>query len=479
MATRYKPKITIDEQSGESLYTTTPTPLPKIKVMTLNPPLPNLIVKSKDPTALIEVKDNLGKVIKPFRENSTFALERRLEFLYLKAGFYRIFLLTPDGYTVEKIVDITPGDATIEVEIHPPDLPQAGLTSDFIKSGKFDKDEENSIIYVSETMGPIMNAKLSTILTLTGKLNNSQDNINNYDKIKNLGLRFMTRFSHDIECGVQILFGWESGDGFEALNKVRLCIWPTNKFHRDIHQLNLSNNRLGVGEFSTDKLLPGPHWLAVKIPGQRKPVIFYLQILPRRITMLVFHMDINNQLNVFQYLPSRDLIEDPSVEDENLTDRKFLSYRRLEFLEQFYLSGRLDSANQYSDELLKYKFQDPITGCLGGYLKLKLGKANELKIPSHNMINYYGQISDSYILMAEYEESLNNEIEAKKNFEYAIRKEFPICSDGLLRLQNGIKKYDIQDKQVKLLDDIIEKQVNGLLWTAWIPKDEDFGGTLF
>ena len=135
------------------------------------------------------------------------------------------------------------------------------------------------------------------------------------------------------------------------------------------------------------------------------------------------------------------------------------------------MSGRLDHAYQNAWELVKGKWVDPIAGCLGGYILLRLGKVLELRTAFSNMTRYFNEISDSHILYGEYMASSNNDSYAKDDFIMALDKGMPIVSDGLLRLFDRIQWYDIPHSRRSLLEKMFHKRIRGLLWAAWTPDE--------
>src|SRR5205823_5626423 len=146
----------------------------------------------------------------------------------------------------------------------------------------------------------------------------------------------------------------------------------------------------GVGEV-VQSGPPGPHWLSLEVPDE-PTLVLSLALLPRRVTMIVVQRDSTGLFTLFQYMPS--LRADPSSDLTQL--------RRLELMQRCFAGGRLDLGHDNAIELLEGKWEDPIAGCLGGYLMLKLGVAEELGTAARNMVRTYPKLSDSHLLEAEF-----------------------------------------------------------------------------
>ena len=71
-------------------------------------------------------------------------------------------------------------------------------------------------------------------------------------------------------------------------------------------------------------------------------------------------------------------------------------------MQRFYMNGDFDHVRNSAQEVLEGKWADPIAGCLGGYLLLRAGKAQDIGIAVRNMVEYFGGLSDSHVLLAEY-----------------------------------------------------------------------------
>jgi len=64
----------------------------------------------------------------------------------------------------------------------------------------------------------------------------------------------------------------------------------------------------------------------------------------------------------------------------------------------------------------------------------------------------FGELSDGYVLKAEYEASLRDDNSAKANFRTAHDRGITIFADGLTRLFNGIQQYGIEHLHAALIE---------------------------
>jgi hypothetical protein len=155
-----------------------------------------------------------------------------------------------------------------------------------------------------------------------------------------------------------------------------------------------------------------------------------------------------------------------------------LRLRQLDLLQRFYLGGQLQHVYTLADELLHAKWIEPVAGCLGGYLMLRLARPQDLNVASYNMARYFDALSDSHLLMAEFMASQGTSEQAFAHYVTALDRGLPICADGLTRLFAGAKAHGIQHPRLPLLNRVYENHVPGLLWTAWTPKALVPGGRL-
>jgi hypothetical protein len=183
-------------------------------------------------------------------------------------------------------------------------------------------------------------------------------------------------------------------------------------------------------------------------------------MLRGRLTELVFYQDVTAQVRVFQYLPALFTGEDPDPK----------SIRQLDLLQRFFLSGQLDRAEEYIDDLVAAKFVEPIAGCLGIHLLLRSKQLDRVEIATSNLLRLCPDLSDSHVLRASYDLAQGRETEAERGFRRALDCGLPIVAPNVDRLAEGIRRFAINAPLGALLDTVRRHRV-GVLWTAWIPPE--------
>jgi len=418
-----------------------------------------LVVDSRDPLAALEITDNTGRVLKTG--------QGRLEAADLKPGYYRARLLTPEGGAVEQLIELTYG-SRMTAHLIAPHMTDVNLLQRVIQEANFTVHPDN-VLQVTEIEDPriglLVSPQISTILTLAGSVDNFNPSRFGASRLRALGLQtFGKALPLGAQSGLHVLFGVEGSTSKEAskyLNEVKLRSWSMSEhIPKTPNKAVKFSKTQGLAEFAS-ATQPGPYWFSIEMPN-RPCVVFALAMLPDRVTMLVVHRLADRQIRIFQYLPGLK----PKPFEEHTPKH----LRQLELVERFYLSGRLDHAYQNAIELLRTKWIEPIAGCLGGYLMLKLGKAKELSVASHNLTHYFDELSDSHVLAAEYLVSLKKTEDAIVAYHRALDRGLPILADGLSRLYDAVRLYDIQHPGVTLLKEVFNRRVGNLLWTAWTPE---------
>lgn len=414
-----------------------------------------LLVESSDPLASLEITDSAGGILK----TGVGHLE-----LEVDAAFYRARLVMPEGQSVEEIVELSEGE-TETVLIDAPRPQQSPLMEQLLKFVDVREREDQTLEFPSP-IGPIAAVDASTALTLLANAVNRGEDWLKSKPLAELGLVPFNEVSAQAPGGVQIIFGLElSGDEefSHYLSQARVLLWrhgqpvsdsPGGSFTLAPH--------LGLGEFQT-AAQPGSYWLVIKAPEQT-PVIFSVVVLPHRLTMLVFNRDREGRTRVFQYLPE---LGSPKNSDQTLL-------RRLGLMQRFSLTGRFYNAYQLVEESLQDRLVDPVECVIGGYLAARLGKSEGLFSASSAIVKSYPELSDGYVLEGEYQAATGNDELAAAAYRSALDHGLPIFANGLVRLYEGLQNYGITHPRAKLLREVCNNRVRGLLWSAWTVASEKF-----
>lgn len=435
----------------------------------------HLIVETSDPLSPLELADSTGHVLR--------AGQGRLDIGDMSPGYYRVRLLTPEGQTVEDVVDLWPGEVERK-ELSAPDPPQSRLFSEIVATANFFIQSDKTLD-VSKTVGPIASAQLSTILALALTACNHNDSWG--ERLKTLGLKsFSDATGGDASCGLQLVAGVE-GAGVEEASAVlagaRLRLWPFGEFvPESAHAPAALSGAAGVAQYA-EAAAPGPHWFSIEMPGQ-KPVVFALTLLPGRVTVLVAHLDAAGQARVFQYAPE-------SAPGRFSTP---MQVRRLEIIERFYLSGLLDHAYNIAGGALGEEAEDPLLICLRGYLALKLNHWDEAGAAASRLTELHETLSDGHVIRGEVMDAKGKGDEATEAYAQALLRGLPVFAEGLTRLHNAVSlradsMHGLFDGGVKLLrggvaftdfefrkqilDRVFDRHAGGILWTAFSLSDDE------
>ncbi|MCP9493856.1 MAG: caspase family protein [Pyrinomonadaceae bacterium MAG19_C2-C3] len=427
--------------------------MPEVRLLsdTDGSPDARLTLTASDPLVPLEVSDSTGTLLR--------SEPGRIELAGLKPGFYRVRLVTPEGEFVEEVVELSAGENE-SVQLSAPPPPQTRLMDEVIAKANFLIATDNTLD-TSQTVGPIASAQLSTILALAAFAANRNQGWG--ERLKSLGVQsFREATSKDALCGLQIIAGIEFDDSQETrefLAQTRIRLWHHREPIPSVSQTPAALVSVpGIAEFA-QSTGTGAHWLAIETAGQ-SPVVFPLMMLPRRLTTFVIHRSIAGRLRIYQYMPS--LASEPTPQPDII--------RRLEIIERFYLSGRLDNALRLAKDSLAIKGNDPLAYCLAGYLALKLAQREDLQTAAANMLNFYDNFGDGHLLFAEQRTLEGDDDAAAQSYVAALERGLPVCADGLSWLIEGVRRHRIKHPQVSLLERVAAKKINGLLWSAWTPE---------
>jgi hypothetical protein len=422
-----------------------------------------------DSLAALEIVDEAGNILAHGAGELT---------AQVKPGLYTVRLHTPEDVRVEKQVVVLPGEEETVPELTAPELPPE--TETFRDVMRELGSSTTGTVVASETsgVGPMTTPQLSTILTLVGSVANCDVNTVPATRLRKLGLRpFKERVPTYTGTGFQFLIGVESDDPEvmgDYLTGMGLRLWrygeaiPATFNHP---QLFAPNKGLAEWAAATEV---GAYWLSVEIPKQG-PIIFPLMMLPTRLAMLVFHMDVDEKLNVFQYLPELNpasFVPTGAHSDHAQPGRM----RRLELIQRYYMQGQPQYAYEHATALLfKAEWVEPVAGLLAGYLSVGLNRPEELGRIAEYMTNFVSELSDSHVLQGWHQSLQGNDEGAAAAFRKALDTGIPLLPQGVERLIWASEKYSLKEApRFPLLARVHENLVRGLTWTAWRPKPGEF-----
>jgi Caspase domain len=408
----------------------------------------SVLLMSDDPLAPLELVSSTGEVLH--------VGSGRLPCPELEPGFYRARLLSPEGQMTERLIEFSGG--TEAVSLSAPRLSQTTVMKEMIRRGKFTVRRDNTL-RVQKTMSPIATAQVSTLLLLAGNAALHGGLQANGTRLANLGVSSFNRVAGEgAECGVQTLFGVES-DALGSPCEYGLRLWQQDAPVPESADQPAKISRVeGLAEFAR-AVQPGDYWLAVGLRQQR-PVVFALKTLPGRLATVIFHINAKGGARVFQY----------SLPLSLSTPFKPDTLRRLELVQRFYLSGRLDHAYEMAKGLPELGEGDPLAGCLAGYLLLSMGRAEEAGRVARQVMESFEGLSDGFVLNAECEASKGRPKAAADAYLAALERGTPVFSDGLVRLCGNAQRYRIKHPGAGLLANMLKSLARGMIWSAWSPE---------
>ena len=412
-------------------------------------PKSELVIQTKDPLAPIEIADSTGEPLTV--SHGTASLSE------LDPGFYRARLVIPGQETVEEVVEVAPGaERTVELEAPPP----SGLVQDLVDRIQAPVRSDNTV-KISDTTGPIAAPRLSTILAVTAGA--ALNRYKHSRKLRQLDLEEVKKArSPKAPASLYVVLGVDSENDAEATSYVRgvsLRLWRIgDPIPEATDSLRPAAKTANVGDFAYSESHPGSYWLSIEPPGG-KPMVFAVALLHGRLAMLTLEVG-SEGIQVFQYLPS--LQPDRSSSPNRL--------RKIELMERIMLGGELASGYDLARELLDAKLADPLAGCLGAYLYLRLGRAEELEQAVVNLTSRYADVSDVHVIRGEYEAATGDRKAAGKAFAKAVEVGVPIFGEGLTRLLEGLRAYEIEHPLAALLAQVFERHMSGSLWSVWLPE---------
>jgi hypothetical protein len=141
--------------------------------------------------------------------------------------------------------------------------------------------------------------------------------------------------------------------------------------------------------------------------------------------------------------------------------------RKAEYLQRLLLSGRLDGAAELVTELAGT--DDPFLGCLCGYVLLRLGDNDGLARVAERIVQAAPQLADGFVLRGEQAAAAEGPA-ARQAFAEAASAGIPLFAEGLTRLLEGVRKYDLQHPGAAVVRYVFQNHMRGSMWSVFTPK---------
>lgn len=427
-----------------------------------------IIVTTADPLAWLELLDLAGQ--------SVASGNGRIEQHGLRPGGYRARLVTPEGQTVEEVVDLMPTRTAERVTLLPPPPPATpAMTEAMFRSGFWVDD--GHALHVSERLGSLASAQLSTIVALAGVLATypPPDVLGMGGRLYALGLgrRLLRGYPTDGAVLYLVLADEQprppADAGSEAASapplRLALSFERDSDGARDAMLLprRVPESPAGVLEASLG-LRAGPVWLTVATPD-RGTVTFPLVGLPGYATFPVFHRTTEGGVYVFLFTPPlapADASAEGAIRALNRT-------RHLELIQRQILAGEYGHAGDPAT-LLADPEAEPILRLLATYLLLRAGRIEEAAAAAGEMAERFDWWSDVHVILGECLAARGRSDEAAAEYQRALDGGIPIFAGGLSRLADAVRRHALEHPNRALLERTLATRVPGLLWVACTPR---------
>lgn len=406
------------------------------------PSPPSLGVSCADLLAQIEVADVSGGII-----------NRGRGYVWVntpKGGFYRARLVMPDGDAVEELVQVQGAEQVILR------APRPGRLVQDIASKLDFKEGPDGTISPSEAVGPVAGLKLSTVLALAAAAA-TEGTSGAGQRLRALGI---PGFAGSLS-GVQVVLGDESAQPI-AWSELKLRLFP-------LHDVAIPVTTPSWPQIASARFAcaPGGYALSLTLPG-RPALTLPVHVLPGRVSLIVATRRPDDQIDLYQYmslLPAAEHTIDPDIiarsRDPFFGQARFAAIRRIEWMQRCANSGWITPTKPDIDILLWDKWQDPIAGCLGGYLMLRMEGPAGLDVATRNLVKYFGALPDSHILRAAFLET-TSPASARECYVEASKRGLPLYRDGLTLLARAGEKLGFPNFQTAWLDRV----PSGALWSV-------------
>ncbi|HEY5807864.1 MAG TPA: hypothetical protein VIT67_07840, partial [Povalibacter sp.] len=405
-----------------------------------------------DSLARLEIAGESGQVLVSGRQ--------QIEVI-AKPGLYRARLLTPEGTSTEELVYVSPGTGDVTVQLNVP-TPLTPAMQWVMAEGKFLPDL-NGMLMPSESVGSAEYLKLSTMLALAAGAR--VETVSGFgDKLRQLPVEGFRTLAPGADCGIQIVIGDERMELASWADAATAC-WPIDS-SRDSPDAQHADTFSGDGA-RTAALTPQPgaYWLELSL-NERSRIVLPLIVSPHRLTLIVVTRELNDAIELHHYQLA--LQADPQLNgwdrDPYFSGSQFAALRRIELMQRSAARGQVTPSLPDIDILLDQKWLDPLAGCLGGYLLLRLGRARDLAVAAENLTRFFGELPDAWILLGEYRRSSGGE--AYEAYLKALDCGMPLFRDGIALLHEAIVEMGLFHPRTDLVRRALECIPVGSLWAT-------------
>jgi hypothetical protein len=436
-----------------------------------------LVVESSHALAPVELFNESGgrispEVVLPSRANPG----RTLVYDGLDPGFYRARVVLPEGNVGEKLINLESGPEQV-VSLSAPLLPQSRLTQQMIQAAELSVQPASHLLVDPSTKDIVATPHASTLLCVSSQSASPREPgrpVGNRLRAFGLGWSAFT----DASGSIQVLIAADFTDPKQAKDyvaNVELRIWPLDQPAGPREELKLSANLDGLGGLEIPRDLEGPHWVSFK-PRQGPPVVFAVTPVKDHMLALVFNAQTRGGLEVYEF-----------INPKQSSARQQRQVLRLELIERYYLTGRLDAARELAYDQVREQLRmdrlDPVSAALAAFL-FSHSTSREFRplfgALAGRLMDQFSSLSDSHVIMAEsLAGSDPGSLDAQRRaYERALRAGLPLFGPWIDRLKAGVMRFEIAHERAPLLDLVARQRILSFPWTAWSPRSVEPGRTL-
>jgi hypothetical protein len=395
-----------------------------------------IAVRSLDPLAVAEVRDEAGRIVAVTPAGCD---------LPARPGFYNVRHIGPEATQNASFVVLAAGEREeVRLPPQPPGRFVASLTRAL--GGRV----RGGYVHVAGGGEPITWALPSTVVAagVAAALRGATP--------AGLGVGDLRRALGEARSGVAV-FAVGSGGGGEAVRRLRVGIWPAGE-PVGPDDVVLEPSPAGVAGRVAPVREAGPHWVSLT-GSDGAPTVVSVPVLAGRLATLVAQVD-RDRTRLFQYHPATDPGLAPAVDD----------LRRSEHLQRMLLAGRVDSAEPLARKVAGAAAGDPFAGLVAGYVLLRLGRHQELEALASAVLGAASGLSDAYILRGEHEACGGRPQAAAQAFAEAIGTGVPAFGEGLTRLVEGLRASGLIHPRAALVRHVFQRHARGSMWAAFTPR---------
>lgn len=406
---------------------------------------------------LLQVANEAGIILKTARG--------RITLNDLPLGFYSLRMISPEGIVVSEVIESPKLDGMRIVELFIDSAKSPAM--DFLAEFAGLKRAADGSISPSESIGPTFFLKLSTTLALAAAAQ-LEDNSGFGHKLRMVPLStFHELTGDDAVNGLHLVFGdelnagfWNSATVFDIVAESEREMYSEGLLGRNEYSIRslaiyrqIRKDGNSIRSFAID-CQTGSRTVRIKWNGHVTDIPCF--VLPGRVTLIVITRELDGSIEVHQYMPLTRLAESLgyghpilNARDPQYRTSNFSAIRRIEYMQRAMAHGRISPLKPDIELLLKNKWTDPIAGCLGAYLALRMGMIDDLEVATENLVRHFAELPDSHVLRGMFLLKMNLIKEANNQFRQAVNIGLPIFREGVSLLQ-GLDKSLYLTQELKM-----------------------------